>query len=195
MKALIIRPAALGDTLMLVPALVQISASAEVVLVCRQPSLEVLKPYVEKTVDYEGPEWHRLFLDRHDGNVSLTIPQVDRAVAFLNDPDGVVEKNLKLCLPGASIHLFQAFPPESTEIHVAEYLAECMKTAGLPAAPEKVLEAARNRALLKQESSLIRQQMTVFHPGSGGQVKNYPPDFWIELIEKSSKDAFLGGHH
>ena len=194
MKILIIRPAALGDTLMLVPALVHLSASTEVVLVGREPSLEILRPYVDKPVDFEGPEWYRLFLNKYDGNLSLTIPRVDHVVAFLNDPDEVVEKNLKLCLPNSSIHLFPAFPPERTEIHVAEYLAECLKRAGLPAAPEKVLKAARDRALLEQEPALIRQQKIVFHPGSGGQAKNHPPDFWIELVEKSSKDPFLGRH-
>ncbi len=194
MKVLIIRPAALGDTLMLVPALVKMSSSTKVVLVCRSPSLEILKTYVEQSVDYEGPEWYRLFLDKHDGHLPLTIPQVDRVIAFLNDPDGAVERNLKLCLPNATIHLFPSFPPERMEIHVARYLAECLQRAGLHVDPEKALEAARNRALLKQESALIQQQKTVFHPGSGGRDKNYPPDFWIELIEESRKAPFLGGH-
>jgi len=193
-KTLIIRPAALGDTLMLVPALVQMSAFTGVVLVCRSPSLEILKPYVEQSVDYEGSGWHRLFSDQYDGHLLLTPPRVDRAVAFLNDPDGAVEKNLKLWLPSASIHLFPAFPPEGTEIHVAWYLAECLKRAGLPADPEKALEAARDRPLLKQEPTLARQQSIVFHPGSGGQAKNHSPDFWAELIDESSKDPFLRGY-
>jgi heptosyltransferase-3 len=194
LRALIIRPAALGDTLMLVPAMVQMSGSTDVVLVCRQPSLEILRPYVRQSIDYEGPGWHRLFLDKYDGHLFLTIPRMDRVIAFLNDPDGAVEKNLRFCLPTASIHLFPAFPPKRTEIHVARYLAECLKRAGLPADPEKALKAARNRALLKQEPALIRQPKAVFHPGSGGQVKNHPPDFWIELIDESSKAPFLGGH-
>lgn len=194
LRTLIIRPAALGDTLMLVPAMVQMSDSTKVVLVCRPPSLEILRPYFEHSIDYEGPGWHRLFLDKYDGHLFLTIPQVDRAVAFLNDPDGAVEKNLKLCLPGTSIHLFPAFPPERVEMHVAWYLTECLKRAGFPADPAKALEAARNRALLNRESTLTRQQKTVFHPGSGGEAKNHPPDFWVELIDASSKDPVLRGH-
>lgn len=194
MRALIIRPAALGDTLMLVPAMVQMSASTDVVLVCRQPSLDILSPYVGQSIDYEGPGWHRLFLEQYDGHLSLTIPRVDRVVAFLNDPEGTVEKNLRFYLPTASIHLFPAFPPERTGIHVARYLAECIEKAGLPADPEKALKAARNRALLHPEPVLVRQPKIVFHPGSGGQIKNHPPDFWIELIDESSKAPLLGGH-
>jgi heptosyltransferase-2 len=145
-------------------------------------------------VDYEGPEWHRLFLNEYDGHLLSTLPRVDRVVAFLNDPDGVVEKNLKISMPGASIHLFPAFPSERIEIHVAVYLAECLERAGLPAGSEKVLEVSRNRALLKDEPTLTRQQKVVFHPGSGGQAKNHPTDFWIELIEESGKAPFLGEH-
>jgi heptosyltransferase-3 len=174
--------------------MVQMSASTDVVLVCRSPSLEILRPYVELSLDYEGPEWHRLFLDKYDGHLSLIIHQVDRVVAFVNDPDGAVDKNLRYCLPTASIHLFPAFPPESAEVHVAKYLAECLKRAGLLVDPEQALKAARSRALLKQEPALIRQQKTVFHPGSGGQAKNHPPDFWIELIHESRKAPFFRKH-
>ncbi len=179
---------------MLVPAMVQVSASTDVVLVCRQPSLDILRPYVGQSIDYEGPGWHRLFLDTYDENLSFTIPRVDRAVAFLNDPDGIVEENLRFYLPTASIHFFPAFPPEKTEIHVAKYLAECLKRAGLPADPEKALKSGCDRALLNREPALIRQSKTVFHPGSGGQGKNHPPDFWIELIDELSKASFLSGH-
>jgi heptosyltransferase-3 len=179
---------------MLVPAMVQVSVSTDVVLVCRQPSLDILRPYVGQSIDYEGPGWHRLFLDKYDEHLSLTIPRVDRVVAFLNDPDGSVEKNLRFYLPTASIHFFPAFPPERTEIHIARYLAECLKRAGLPADPEKALKSARDHALLNQEPTLIRQPKTVFHPGSGGLAKNHPPDFWIELIDESSKALFLGGN-
>ena len=194
MRVLIIRPAALGDTLMLVPAMVQVSASTDVVLVCRHPSLDILRPYVGQSIDYEGPGWHRLFLDKYDEHLSFTIPRVDRVVAFVNDQEGTVEKNLRFYLPTASIHFFPPFPPERTEIHVARYLAECLKRAGLPADPEKALKSARDHALLNREPTLIRLPMTVFHPGSGGQVKNHSPDFWIELIDESSKASFLGGH-
>jgi ADP-heptose:LPS heptosyltransferase len=122
------------------------------------------------------------------------MPQVDRVVGFLDDRDGVVEKNLKFCLPNAPIHLFPAFPPEWMEIHLARYLAECLERAGLPADPDKALGTACDQALLKREPSVIRRQQVVFHPGSGGQAKNHPPDFWIKLIEKSCEAPFLGGH-
>ncbi len=179
---------------MLLPAIAQMSSFIEVVLVCRPPSLDILRPYVEQSIDYERPEWHRLFLDKYDGHLISTLPRVDRVVAFLNDPDGAVEKNLKCCLPSTSIHFFPAFPPETIEIHVARYLAECLKEAGLPVDPEKALEVAHNRALLNRDSTLARKQRIVFHPGSGGQTKNHSPDFWIELINESGKEPFLSGH-
>ena len=195
MRVLIIRPAALGDTLMLVPPLAQMRDSAEVVLVGRSPALEFLRPYVEQCVDYEGPVWHRLFLDTCDGRLSSTIPRADGVVAFLSDPDGVVEKNLRACQPGPSVSLFPPFPPKGAEVHVALYLAECLEQAGLPVNPKEAFEAACHRALLEGKSFTIRQERIVFHPGSGGKGKNHSPDFWLELIHASRKDPLLSGHH
>ncbi len=195
MRVLIIRPAALGDTLMLVPSLAQMRDSAEVVLVGRFPALEFLRPYVEECVDYEGPVWHRLFLDTCDGRLSSTIPQADGVVAFLSDPDGVVEKNLRACQLGPSVSLFPPFPPKGAEIHVAVYLAECLEQAGLPVNPEEAFEAAFHRALLEGKSPTIRQKRIVFHPGSGAKGKNHSPDFWLELVHASRKDPLLSRHH
>lgn len=192
---MIIRPAALGDTLMLVPPLAQMRGSAEVVLVGRSPALEFLRPYVEQCVDYEGPVWHQLFQDTCDGRLSSTIPRADGVVAFLSDPDGVVEKNLRACQPGPSVFLFPPFPPKGAEIHVAVYLAECLEQAGLPVNPEEAFEAACYRALLEGRSPTIRQKGIVFHPGSGGKGKNHSPDFWLELIHASGEDPLLSGHH
>jgi heptosyltransferase-3 len=194
LRVLIIRPAALGDTLMLVPPLAQMRDSAEVVLVGRSPALEFLRPYVEQCVNYESPGWHGLFLDTFDGRLSSTIPRADGVVAFLSDPDGVVEKNLIACLPGRSVSLFPPFPSKGAKIHVAVYLAECLEQAGLPVNPEEAFEAACHRALLESESPTIRQKRIVFHPGSGGKGKNHSPDFWRELVHASKKDPLLSGH-
>ncbi|MGD9075843.1 MAG: hypothetical protein PVJ69_11585, partial [Desulfobacteraceae bacterium] len=66
MKALIIRPSALGDTLMLMPAIAQLRCSTEIVLVGRSPGVDIISPYVNSVIDYEGSGWHRLFLEHLD---------------------------------------------------------------------------------------------------------------------------------
>lgn len=185
MKILIIRPGALGDTLMLMPAIAQLQASAEITLVARSPGLHYLRPYVRMGIDFEGPGWHRLYLEKPDQ--PLPIPRVDRAVAFLNDPEGCVKRNLESCLPSAPVQLFPPFPPGEKRVHVAFYLSLCLEEAGLPVDASRAMEEAESRALLQAKRPL-RKSGFVFHPGSGGHSKNYPPERWIGLVKEIRKN-------
>lgn len=190
MKVLIIRPAALGDTLMLMPAIAQLSASAEITLVGRDPGLYFFRTYSHLCVDYEGSGWHRLFLEEGDDEPNPILSKVDRVVAFLRDPDKSVIDTLTTYLPPASVHLFPAFPPKGSKVHVAFYLARCLQRARLPIDPRKSLEEAYKRPLLGGKDPSIQQKKIIFHPGSGGKDKNYPPDFWLELIKAFRKSLF-----
>ncbi len=182
MKLLIIRPSALGDTLMLMPAIAQLRGSVEILLVGRSPGIDIISPYITQSIDYERSGWHRLFLEDLDGDQTFSLPDADCAVAFLSDPNGNVNRNLKSHLPETLIHFFPAFPPGEADLHVALYLAQSLKRAGLPIDPEKSLEDATKRPLLKGEYQAIQKNRIVFHPGSGGKGKNHPPDFWVALI-------------
>jgi heptosyltransferase-3 len=182
MKLLIIRPSALGDTLMLMPSIAQLRSSTEIVLVGRSPGIDIISPYVNRVIDYEGSGWHRLFLEHLGVDHALLLPQADCAVAFLSDPDGIVKKNLKTTLPKTSLHFFPPFPPEEANLHAAFYLAQCLKKAGMPVDPDKCLAEADQGALLKGGGQAIQKERIVFHPGSGGKGKNHPPEFWLDLI-------------
>jgi ADP-heptose:LPS heptosyltransferase len=194
LKILIIRPAALGDTLMLMPAIAQLRASADVVLVVRSPGLYFLKPHVDLCIDYEGPGWHRLFLDRLDNAFPLPVPPVDKVIAFLNDPEGKVGHNLKTELPNATVHLFPSFPPKDKQSHVAFYLAQCLQRAGLPIEPSESIKKAYGEPLLGWQDGTMKTGKIILHPGSGGKHKNYPPQFWLQLIEEWKKRLFIEGN-
>jgi heptosyltransferase-3 len=182
MKSLIIRASALGDTLMLMPSIAQLRRSTEIVLVGRSPGIDLISPYVNRVIDYERSGWHRLFLEHPGVDPALPLPEADCAVAFLSDPGGIVKKNLKTTLPKSSLHFFPPFPPEEANVHVAFYLAQCLKQAGMPLEPGKCLAVAEQRALLEKGDQAIRQKRLILHPGSGGKGKNHPPEFWLKLI-------------
>lgn len=190
MKLLIIRPSALGDTLMLMPAIDQLRGSTEIVLVARAPAVHIIAPYVNLVIDYEGSGWHRLFLEHSGVDHAFSLPEADCTVAFLSDPDGIVKKNLKTILPKASLHFFPAFPPEEENLHAAFYLAQCLKQGGMSIEPDKCLAEADQRALLKEGDRANQKKRIVFHPGSGAEKKNYPPEFWLALI-RALNDRFL----
>lgn len=190
MNVLIIRPSALGDTLMLIPAVIQLRASAEIILVGRSPGIDFLRPYVHRCIDYEGPGWHMLFLERPDHAHALPVAEVDMVVAFLSDPEKRVESNLKSCFPSASVYLFPAFPPKREKVHVALYLSRSLKKAGLPIDAEKSFEEALMRPIIDMEIPSNRQKKIILHPGSGGKKKNHPTHFWLKLIKDMRNSSF-----
>jgi len=76
---------ALGDTLMLMPALVHMKEKAEIVFVGRYPALDFLGPYVHRSLHFEGPGWHSLFVENPAPSQWPSLPSVDLAVVFLAD--------------------------------------------------------------------------------------------------------------
>ena len=180
MRTLIIRPAALGDTLMLAPALSGSREWGEVIVAGRKPGIDFLRPLVSDCQDFEGRGWHSLFLDAPEPGITLPLGEADRIIAFLNDPQGIVKNNLEYFFSGASIAVLPGYPAEDEPLHVALYLARALKRSGLPVDAEKAMEDAINRPLLL--SGRQPRLRTVFHPGSGGTPKNHPPEFWLNLM-------------
>lgn len=178
MNILIIRPAALGDTLMLAPALSNSREWGEVLVAGRRPGIDFLRLLASRCLDFESPGWHALFMDAPEPGVTLPAAAVDRVIAFLNDPQGAMRKNLERFFPGASIAVWPGYPDEKDAVHVALYLARALENSGLPVHAEKAMNDAIKRPLLPGYRPRIR---IVFHPGSGGAQKNHPPEFWLNL--------------
>ena len=180
MRILVIRPAALGDTLTLAPALSNSREWGEVIVAGRKPGIDFLRPLVSGCLDFEGPGWHSLFTDVPEPGVSLPLREADKIVAFLNDPQGIVRKNLQRFFSGASIAVLPGYPDKKDAVHVALYLARAMEKSGLPVQAETVMKDATKRPLLL--SGNRHRLRIVFHPGSGGAQKNHPPEFWVNLV-------------
>jgi heptosyltransferase-3 len=182
MKLLIIRPAALGDTLMLMPSLHALGQKVETTLVGRRPGIDFLAPYVHQVMDYETQGWHALFMDQEETIPFLSLPSPDLAVLFHGDPDGRIAARLPAFFPGAGVRVFPGFPTTDEKIHVAHYLAGCIEASGCPIKAEQALEEALRSPLLKRDILERRRGRVVFHPGSGGRRKNHPPQFWLDFI-------------
>lgn len=189
MRALIIRPSALGDTLLLAPALCQIADKVELTLLGRRPGIDFLNPFLRHCLDFERGGWHSIFLEEPDCK-DLPFPEVERVISFLSDHDGKVKKGLSKCLRDIPIFSFPPFPPEEEKIHVALYLASCLEKSGLPVNPEEALEEARRRPLLGKNKLSRSEDVIVLHPGSGSKKKNHPPEFWIDLIKGKDLGIF-----
>lgn len=191
MDVLIIRPGALGDTLMLAPALADLLGKVNLTFAGRDPGLYFIRPLTHLAMDVEGPGWHRLFSGER-GGAGLPVSGVETAVAFFNDPDGMIANNLRAFLPRASVHLFRSLPPAMERIHVAGYVALCLKRAGLPVDPARSMELAKAGGLSEILGPRGERRMIVFHPGSGSPEKNHAPEFWVRLFRVLSAEPAAG---
>ena len=193
MNVLIVRPGALGDTLMLMPSMACLREKVSLTFVGRRPGLDFLQTHVSACLDFEGPGWHRLFLEMPDDH-GLPICQADLVVAFFNDKDGRIRHNLNTFLPNVPVHVFSSLPPEGATIHAALYIAECLKSSGLPIEPKKSIDCAVRGFLFGAICPRTRRSGFVFHPGSGDSRKNHPPEFWLNLILRVARTTDLQGH-
>jgi len=187
---LIIRPGALGDTLMLLPALVNLSGQVNITFVARQPGLYFIQGFVTRSMDLDGAGWHRLFLES-PAEEGLPVSQTDFVVAFLNDEGGAIRRNLSAYFPNTPIHLFPSFPKKGEKIHVARYISNCLKTAGLPIDPRAAFENAVRHPLMRRERPLQSCDTVIVHPGSGVPKKNQPPDFWLKILSRFGREPAL----
>jgi len=185
LKALIIRPSALGDTLLLAPALYQLADKVTVSLLGRKPGIDFLKPFLVNCLDYEKGGWHTLFSEQPHCK-DLSLPDVDRVISFLSDPSGSLNKGLRKCLKNIPIFSFPPFPPREEKIHAASYLASCLKKSGLPINPEKAIDEAQRIPLLVEGKPSRSDGTIVLHPGSGSKKKVYSPEFWLNLIRNKA---------
>jgi heptosyltransferase-3 len=190
LDALIIRPGALGDTLMLMPALVDLREKARITFVGRQPGLDFVRDHVFCAMDLESSGWHRLFMERPDQK-GLPISHMDIVVAFFSDKDGLVHHNLNSYLPNARVHVFPSFPTKGEKIHVARYLCECLRSAGLPIDPQKALRIISKGALFNTTGAPKIRDKIVVHPGSGALQKNHPPELLLSLLGRLCQEPAL----
>ena len=182
MRALIIRPSALGDTLLLAPALYQIADKVAVSLLGRKPGVDFLKPFLLDCLDYEKGGWHTLFLENPNCK-DLSLPDVDRVICFLSDLSGRLNQGLRKCLKHTPIFSFPSFPQREEKIHVAAYLASCLNKSGLPINPDEAIDEAQKRSLFIKDKPSKSESTIVLHPGSGSKKKNYSPEFWLNLLK------------
>jgi heptosyltransferase-3 len=190
LRLLIIRPGALGDTLMLLPALVNLSGRLNITLAARQPGLYFIRDFVNRAMDLDGAGWHRLFLDR-PAREGIPVSRADVVVAFLNDEDRAVRRNLNAYFPNTPIHLFPSFPSKGEKTHVSRYISNCIKSAGLPIEPQAAFENAVTRPLMRGKRPLQSCNTVVVHPGSGGAKKNQPADFWLKVLSRLAREPVL----
>jgi heptosyltransferase-3 len=205
MRILIIRPGAIGDTLLALPVIRKLREQYKSPHITFVGNAAVL-PFalstglLDEVSDYEDVRWSALFSSA--GRSRLSLSSVDLAICWLRDPDRVVERNLHaagvqqvITAPGR--------PPENGCVHIIEYLAQ---TIGMQIDSEHTSTINRGSTMNREPTAIsVRDENShllplydlAIHPGSGGARKCWPVSSFMAVMQRLRQSGcrvlLLGG--
>lgn len=193
MRSLILRPGAIGDSLLTFPIIQRLreqDASPYVTLVGNPAVLPLAQAFglAEEVANYDSPLWSELFSTRGIRTPALQalLRQTQRAICWLADPDGIVQQNL-LAAGVPSVIVTSSCPPqEKQHLHRVAYMAQ---TVGLPpiditapfVPPRRIAPAS---TALDGFAAAHDCAPIAIHPGSAGANKCWPIAHFRSLIER-----------
>jgi heptosyltransferase-3 len=178
MKILVLRGGALGDLILILPALAGIRKgypNAFIELWGRFPQVELAQPqYVDRVCDLNRAEAAQLFVKQER---PPQIGSFDLAVSFLSDPDSTIAANLRASgIP----RVVSVSPMVRGGRHASDHFAGVLEQLGVPRPESPVL--------IQVTKAPITQRRLAFHIGSGSDKKNWPLNCWSELIRSLAGD-------
>jgi hypothetical protein len=179
---LIIRPGAIGDTLLTFPIIQTLRThytDSHITLVGNAAVLPLAFGLVEAVSDYGQLQWSELFSTTgiHTPTIVKQLQQSDLAICWLRDPDGLVEQNL-LKAGVKRVIVAPGRPSAGRRIHVVDYLAETVGVGPLEGATHIPNIFQKNQPPIRQG------QCVAIHPGSGGTQKCWPASSFAAVIEQ-----------
>lgn len=196
-----IRPGALGDTLLVLPALAlirEVWPETHVTLVARRDVLALARAWgvADAASPFDAPEWSGLFAKTSRAGSPLNAGLAGRVVvAWLADTDGSVAANLHV-LGARRVVIGPGRPREDVPEHAALQLAAPLRELGIAvprdvaALPIPGLRAGApattyTGAEEAPEAGLAEEMMgtVALHPGSGGAGKRWPPERFAALAQ------------
>lgn len=208
---LVIRPGAIGDTLLTFPILGMLRASyanPRIIFAGNAAVVPLALAWglVDEASDYQSPRWSELFSTAgiQSNELQAMLRATDLAICWLRDPEHIVEQNLRaagvqriITEPGR--------PPEGERVHIVEYLARTigLDSAALPNTPNTCRGEGGGAAWGGPSWSpggnlpAAPNAPIVIHPGSGGARKCWPIEKFAAVIERVWQRAWpvlvLGG--
>jgi ADP-heptose:LPS heptosyltransferase len=174
-RILVIRPGALGDTVLTEPVVASLRAqypSAQMELAGRMEYLPLLvgPGRADACCSMDGREFTSLFAD---GRIQLR--DFDVVVAFLSDEDGKLRQRMEARFPRVVVHDPRPGPGE----HVVDCLLRALEPLGVPAV-RRVPRAECRPEWTAAAADVLggRRNYVVIHPGSGGRTKLWQAEKW-----------------
>lgn len=187
MRILILRPGAIGDTLLAFPVIDALrtrmrsgDGDVHITLVGNMVALPLALRcgVADEIASYDEACWRFLFL-KPPHSLPVLAPRLERfdvVVAWLRDTDGIVKRNLD----GLAIWQSVIAPGRSADAtHVVHYLAT---TVGVTVDAPPCYANYFTKPFATPESVFPR--MIAVHPGSGGKQKCWPAACFADLINR-----------
>ena len=175
---LILRPGAIGDTLLTFPLLRALKARNEqthITFVSNPAVLPLASMFglADAVFDYGAVEWSELFSQSgvRSPIVQDIIKHTHRAICWLRDPDNIVQHNLYTS-GVQDVIIAPGRPTEASDSHIVTYLAH---TIGM-----QLSEQERSQPF--SSGPRHNAQGVALHPGSGGTSKCWPITHFAEVI-------------
>jgi ADP-heptose:LPS heptosyltransferase len=194
---LLIRAGALGDCLLMLPALTALRAhfpQARIDAMGYPKRWEWVlgRGLVDAVHTIERPGMHLLFCEGIEVSEPLKsfLGTYDVVLSYRPDPDGVFQRSLRALGAGLVLSQPPFPPPPPPKIHVADFALQLVARLGVPPALAMPrLWLTDNELALVQpfftahqvDSSML--PIVVVHPGSGSAAKRWPVESFATLIE------------
>jgi len=183
MNIVIIRPGAIGDTLLTFPILSALRAKYANLHITYVGNTAVLPlaleaGLVDAVSDFQSSQWSDLSstVGIRTTTLRALLHETDMVICWLRDPDHLIARNLQEVGVRHSI-IAPGRPPEGERIHIVEYLA---RTIEMECRPGTLVIEEECRKYKRGNASSIG---IAIHPGSGGTQKCWSVERFAEVIE------------
>lgn len=188
-KILVMRGGAIGDFLLTLPAIAALKqkypgARIEILGYPHIAGVAVAGCLADQVKPIESPTLAGFFATETDLDPAWCeyFSDFDLFVSYLYDPHGILENNIKRASRGRFICGLHR-PDEIVNIHATNVFLKPLETIGIHAAdpvPHLCIPDST-------KGGLPDTDWIALHPGSGSAQKNWPPDCWLQLVERLLK--------
>ncbi len=170
MKQLVVFFGAIGDTILIAPAMKKLAEKGDVFVVGYKERMALLEKvgWVKKTFSSDNIDFSSFFSSPSE-RLRNFLREFDIAYFFMRDGDVFIKIARDISIPNA--YAFPGTPPDDWKQHASEYYLHCLC---LPSYKDFILPIQTE----------WKHKEIIIHPGSGSLKKNMPIEFFIELTNK-----------
>ena len=173
-RTLVIHTGGIGDLVCALPALARIGQETRIAVagIPARAALAVAAGIADTAFDLDATEIHTVF-DTPSARLRAFCASFDRAVVWMNDPDGAIARGLGAAeIP--EVQCFPGIPPAGWHRHAATWYAHCLG-----------VDIALPFRCTFPAAACVPD--IILHPGSGDPKKNWPLEHFGTIAERLRK--------